>query len=110
MKVFCIGKFLDKKNYSAESTVLNIVVPSTLLKKAITYVHYRQHTGVKHTLFSFKLLYYHPNERSMVMTYVGNCDVCKILTGRVDVPIEIQTEPTARKPFEAVAIEFWVHL
>ena len=99
-------KFLGKKNYSAESTVLNIVVPSTLLKKAITYVRYRHHTGVKHTLFSFKLLYYHPNERSMVMTYIGNCDVCKILKGRVDVPIEIQTAPTARKPFEAVAIDF----
>ena len=99
-------KFLDEKNYSAESTVLNIVVPSTLLKKTITYVHYRHHTGVKHTLFSFKLLNYHPNERSMVMTYVGNCDVCKILKGRVDVPIEIQTAPTARKPFEAVAIDF----
>ena len=47
-------KFLGEKNYCAESTVLNIVVPSTLLKKAITYVHYRHHTGVKHTLFSFK--------------------------------------------------------
>ena len=99
-------KFLGEKNYSAESTVLNIVVPSTLLQKAINYVHYRHHTGVKHTLFSFKLLYYHPNERSMVMTYVGNCDVCKILKGRVDVPIEIQTAPIARKPFEAVAIDF----
>ena len=86
--------------------MLNIVVPSTLLKKAITYVHYWHHTGVKHTLFSFKLLYSHPNERSMVMTYVGNCDVCKILKGRVDVPIEIQTAPIARKPFEAVAIDF----
>ena len=50
------GKFLGEQNYSAESTVLNIVVPSTLLQKAITYVHYRNHTGVKHTLFSFKLL------------------------------------------------------
>ena len=99
-------KFLGEKNYSAESTVLNIVMPSTLLQKAINYVHYRHHTGVKHTLFSFKLLYYHPNERSMVMTYVGNCDVCKILKGRVDVPIEIQTAPIARKPFEAVAIDF----
>ena len=86
--------------------MLNIVVSSTLLKKAITYVHYKHLTGVKHTLFSFKLLYYHPNKRSMVMTYVGNCDVCKILKGRVDVPIEIQTAPTARKPFEAVAIDF----
>ena len=42
----------------------------------------------------------------MVMTYVGNCDVCKILKGRVDLPIEIQTAPIARKPFEAVAIYF----
>ena len=99
-------KFLGDKNCSADNTVLNIAVPSTLLKKAINYVHYRHHTGVKHTLFGFKLLYYHPNERSMVMTYVANCDVCKILKGRVDVPIEIQTAPTARKPFEAVAIDF----
>ena len=56
-------KFLGDKNCSADSTVLNIVVPSTLLMKAINYVHYRHHTaGVKHTLFSFKLLYYHPND------------------------------------------------
>ena len=67
-------KFLGDKNCSADSTVLDINVPSTLLKKAINYVHYRHHTGVKYTLFSFKLLYYHPNERSMVMTYVANCD------------------------------------
>ena len=98
--------FLGDKNCSPDSTILNIVAPSTLLKKAINYAHYRHHTGVKHTLFSFKLLYYHPNERSMVMTYVANCDVFKILKGRVDVPIEIQTAPTARKPFEAVAIVF----
>ena len=42
----------------------------------------------------------------MVLTYVGNFDVCKILKGRVDVPTEIQTAPTARKSFEAVAIDF----
>ena len=98
--------FLGDKNCNPHSTTLNIVVPSTLLKKSINYVHYRHHTGVKHTLFSFKLLYYHPNERSMVMTYVANCDVCKILKGRVDAPIEIQTATTARKPFKAVAIDY----
>ena len=99
--------FLGDKNCSADSTILSIVVPSTLFKKAINYVHYRHNTGVKHTLFSFKLLYCHPNERSMVMTYVPNsCNICKILKGRVNVPIEIQTAPTARKPFEAVAIDF----
>ena len=32
--------------------------------------------------------------------------MCKILKGRVDVPIEIQTTPISKQPFETVAIDF----
>ena len=46
---------------------LNIVLPSTLLNKAINSVHFRHPTGFMHTLLSFKLQFYHANERSMVL-------------------------------------------
>ena len=96
---------VDDKS-KANTITLNIVLPSTLLNKAINSVHFTHPTGFKHTLFSFKLQFYHANERSMVLDYVNKCDVCKILKGRVDVPIEIQTTPKSKQPFETVAIDF----
>ena len=40
----------------------------------------------------------------MIRKYVSSCDVCRILKGRVDVPIKPQTAPIAKQPFETVAI------
>ena len=45
---------VDDKS-KANTITLNIVLPSTLLNKAINSVHFRHPTGFKHTLFSFKL-------------------------------------------------------
>ena len=37
-------KILGKKDCNSNTTILNIVLPSTLLNKAITNVHFRHHT------------------------------------------------------------------
>ena len=83
------------------------MLPSTLLDKAITNVLFRHHTDVKHTLSKFKLKYYHQQERSMIYKHICNCDVSRILKGRVDVPIKIQNVQIDKQQFETVAIHFF---
>ena len=86
--------------------LFNVVIPSALLTKAINSVHYRHHGDHFHTLFQFKLLYYHPQERSMIRRFASNCEICKILKSKLDKPIKLLSAPIARVPFETVAIDF----
>ena len=97
---------LEEKESDYNTKILNIVLPSTQLDKAITNVHFRHHTDAKHTLFKFRLKFYFLQERSMISKHIRNCDVCRILKGRVDVPIQIQNAPIGKQPFETVAIDF----
>jgi hypothetical protein len=86
--------------------LINIVIPNSLIKKAITSIHYNMHAGYLHTLFSFKLKYYHPQEKTIIRKYTESCEVCKILKAKVPAPIKINMAPIATKPFETVSFDF----
>jgi len=88
------------------SEFVNFVIPTSLLNKVILGIHYNTHTDHTHTLFRFKLKFYHPQEASMIKRFVSSCDVCKILKARVDIPIKLQTSPVATRPFQTVAFDF----
>ena len=85
---------------------VTLVIPTTLLTRAIRSVHHHTHGDRVHTLFKFKLKYYHPNEKTLVRKFVESCDVCRILKGRPTPPIKIKTAPIATKPFQVVSFDF----
>jgi len=89
-----------------QGLLINVVIPSTLINKAINSIHYNTHCDLTHTLFKFKLKFYHPHERSIIKKFVEACDVCKILKGRSDIPIKIREAPIAYRPFQTVSFDF----
>jgi transposase InsO family protein len=86
--------------------VINVVIPTTLMEKAIRGIHFRFHTDALHTLFRFKLKYWHPLEKAMITKFVKNCEVCKILKAPPPRPIKIQSTPVATRPFQYVSFDF----
>ena len=89
----------------SNSTVLTIVIPTSLMDKAIKSVHFENHSDRVHTMFSFKLKYYHVHERAMIRAFTENCELCKLLKGRSPVPIKIRNAPVPSRPFETVSID-----
>ena len=59
-----------------------------------------------HTLFKFKLDFYHPQERSLIHKSISDCIVCKILKGKANSPIKIRSALIANRPLQCVSIEF----
>ena len=85
--------------------ILNIVVPSILMEKAIRSVHYIMHGDYRHTLFKFKLKFYHKYEIRHIKTFVEECEPCQILKGRTPRPITLKTAPIPSRPFETCSMD-----
>ena len=89
-----------------DTHIITAVMPTSLINKAINSIHYQRHTDHKHTLFKFKLKFFHPQEQTFIRKFVERCTVCKILKGKSNTPIKILTAPIAHVPFETVSIDF----
>ena len=102
-----IGDILYKRRKidDKDTVVLNIVIPTSLMPKAIKAVHYISHGDKIHTLFKFKFRFYHQYENRHVQKFVEACDVCKILKGKAPKPIKLRKAPIASRPFEHVSID-----
>ena len=102
-----IGKILYKRRklHDEDSEVLNVVVPSALMHKAIRAVHYLNHGDVKHTLFKFRFRYYNKYETRSVTRFLESCDLCKILKGKLPKPLTLKKAPLPAKPFDTVAFD-----
>ena len=85
---------------------INIVIPSSLLHKAINAVHYNIHCDHVHTLFKFRFRYFHPFENKYVKDFVSKCHVCKLVKGRLPKPIKLKQAPLPSRPFEIVSMDF----
>ena len=74
-----LGEVLYKRRQvnNRMAAVLNIVVPTSLLNKAIKAVHYISHGDLTHTLFKFRFRYYHPYETRHIKQYISECELCK---------------------------------
>ena len=83
----------------------NYVIPTDLMKIVITSLHYNTHCGTEHTLFRFRLHYFHPQERTLIHTHIRNCDICKILKSPLDTPIKLLSAPIAHAPFQTVSFD-----
>ena len=85
--------------------VLNIVIPTVLMEKAINSVHYVMHGDSQHTLFKFRFRYFHQYENRYMKNFVDTCDVCKILKGKMPRPISLKQAPVPNRPFENVSMD-----
>lgn len=86
-------------------STLNIVVPTSLLNKAIKSVHYITHGDAQHTLFKFRFRYFHQYEVRYIKKYLETCDLCKILKGPTPKPIILKQAPIPSKPFDQVSMD-----
>ena len=92
--------------HERDTKIINVVIPTKLLNKAINSVHFNNHCDLTHSLFKFKLKFYHPQERSVIRDFINRCEVCKILKSKLDVPVKIKNAPVATRPFESVSMDF----
>ena len=86
--------------------LINLVIPTTLMIKCLKAIHCSSHDDLYHTLFKFKLDYYHPHERSFIQKFINDCEVCKLLKGKPTSPIKIMSAPIANRPFQCVSMDF----
>ena len=105
---FVLDKILYKhrKVDTRASNLVNYVIPSDMMNKAINSIHYNTHAGIENSLFNFRLRYFHPNERTFIKNFIKNCQVCKILKTSLDTPIKLLNAPVPTKPFETVSFDF----
>ena len=85
--------------------IMNLVVPTSLMEKAINSIHYVLHGDLKHTIFKFRFRYYHQYENRYIKRFVESCDVCKILKGKAPKPISLKQAPIPSKPFDQVSMD-----
>ena len=106
-KFFILDGILFRKRVldSNHLTIFTIVVPTSLIHKAINSCHYIRHADHKHTLFAFKFKYYHPHESRHIQRFVDTCDLCKLLKGKTPRPIKLKEAPLPSRPFEVCAMD-----
>jgi len=98
--------YKQRKIDNRQLEILNVVVPSKLMEKAINSIHYTMHNSNVHTLFKFSFRYFHPNEKKLIKEFCERCDVCKLLKGRFPKPVKLKSAPVPCRPFDAVSIDF----
>ena len=98
--------YKQRKIDNRELEILNVVVPTKLMPKALLSIHYTMHNSHVHTLFKFMFRYFHPNEKKLVREFCSECDVCKLLKGRRPQPIKLKSAPIPSRPFDTVSMDF----
>ena len=93
---------LNKRCKIDNDNIDNIVVPATLMEKAINSIHYIMHGNLKHTIFKFRFRYFQQHENHYVKKFVESCDVGKILERKSPQSISLKQAPISSKPFDQV--------
>lgn len=64
------------------------------------------HRGLDETHAKIKNLYYWPNQRRSIQTYINNCEICQITKyDRKPLNLKLNITPTAIKPFQILHID-----
>lgn len=99
--------YQEKPSLDSQSR-LRLVVPRTLINKALVIAHdiaIAGHFGVKKTLHRAKDLFFWPNQSCDVKSYVSNCQICQKRNYQGATTAKIGQLPTVKYPLERVGVD-----
>ena len=102
-----IDNILYKKRYleSRQMYLFTIVVPDSVLDVAIKNAHIYCHGDSTHTLFKFRLHFYHPKEHQKIVKFCKHCLDCKRSKTGVMVKQKLFSADIPATPWHTVSVD-----